>query len=142
MINWRALMKIGPASEGVHTQNAQNTQNPPYGSNFADIADIADGLRPASTEHDSTVDIAVDVAGEEWDGLTHVERRALVEAVTLRLMRERGQVPPHYTATTVCQHCGPIPIFPGAGEQVAACVWCFRRIQGLPIPRLEYADKE
>ena len=93
MMNWRALMKIRPASEGVHTQNAQNTQNPPSRSNFADIADIADGLRPASAEHDSTVDIAVDVAGEKWDGLTHVERRALVKAVTLRLMRERGQVP-------------------------------------------------
>ena len=54
----------------------------------------------------------------------------------IRRMRERGKIPSHYTATTICDHCGVVPIFPGVGKRVAGCVWCFRRVRGLPIPRV------
>ena len=76
------------------------------------------------------------IAGEEWDTVTAEERRAFAKAIQIRRMRERGEVPRHYTATTVCDHCGPVPIFPGVAARVAGCVWCFRRAQGLPIPRI------
>ncbi len=60
---------------------------------------------------------------------------ALARAIQIRRMRERGEVPPHYTSTTICQHCGPIPIFPGVGERVEGCPWCFNRVRGLSVPR-------
>ena len=75
------------------------------------------------------------MAGDEWDRLTEPERQALTRAIQIRRMRERGEVPAHYTATTICDHCGPVPSFPGIGPRVAGCVWCFRRAKGLPVPR-------
>ena len=56
------------------------------------------------------------------------------EMVAIVEMRERGIVPDHYTATTECIHCGPVPIFEGLPEKVNGCPWCFNRIKGLPIP--------
>ncbi len=75
------------------------------------------------------------IAGDEWDTITEEERQALAKAIHIRRMRERGEVPPHYTATTICDHCGPVPSFPGVGPRVTGCVWCFRRAKGLPVPR-------
>ncbi len=50
-------------------------------------------------------------------------------------MRERGEAPAHYTSTAVCAHCGPVPIFSGAGERVLGCPWCFNRAKGLPMSK-------
>ncbi len=60
---------------------------------------------------------------------------ALARAIQIRRMRERGEIPPHYTEVTVCAHCGPIMIFPGVAESVEGCPWCFNRVAGLPVPR-------
>jgi hypothetical protein len=38
---------------------------------------------------------------------------------------ERGEIPAHYTATTTCRYCGPVPIFEGVPDQVLGCPWCF-----------------
>ncbi len=65
----------------------------------------------------------------------HATLEALARAIQTRRMRERSEVPPHYTEVTVCAHCGPIPIFPGVGEQVEGCPWCFNRVRGLSVPR-------
>lgn len=56
-------------------------------------------------------------------------------SVATRRMREAGVVPAHYTAITVCVHCGPVLIFPGAPERVLSCPWCFNRTAGKPVPR-------
>ncbi len=56
-------------------------------------------------------------------------------SVATRRMREAGVVPQHYTATTICAHCGPVLIFPGAPERVLSCPWCFNRAAGKPVPR-------
>lgn len=63
--------------------------------------------------------------------------RIYAEAVADRLARERGEIPAHYTAKTVCSGCGPVPIFRGAPEKVAGCPWCWNRIRGLPMPNGE-----
>ena len=79
-----------------------------------------------------------EAAGHDWP---EVERdpallETLAHAVSIRRMRERGEVPPSYTATTVCAGCGPVPIFPGVSGRVDGCLWCFNRIRGLPVPRV------
>ena len=77
------------------------------------------------------------VAGEEWPKIENDNPtlEALAQAIQTRRMREHGEVPPHYTEVTVCAHCGPVPIFPGVGEQVEGCPWCFNRVRGLSVPR-------
>ena len=78
------------------------------------------------------------LAGDDW--LECESDPALLEtfasAVTTRRMRERGEVPPIYTATTACAQCGPVPIFEGCPPQVQACPWCLNRRAGRPVPTI------
>lgn len=60
---------------------------------------------------------------------------AFADLVAITEMREKGQVPAHYTATTKCRHCGPVPIFEGCPPKVDGCPWCLNRLAGRAIPR-------
>ena len=77
-------------------------------------------------------------AGPNWREIENdpATLEALANSITIRRMRERGEVPSHYTATTVCAHCGPVPISAGVAERVLGCPWCFNRVKGLPVPRV------
>ncbi len=78
----------------------------------------------------------------EYDGgLSREEAEAFAHAMQTRRMRERGEVPPHYTSTTICRHCGPVPIFEGVPDRVDGCPWCFNRVQGLPVPTKGTGEK-
>ncbi len=63
------------------------------------------------------------------------EAAAIAYAEKVQALREQGQVPGSYTATTHCRGCGTVPIFAGAPVRVVSCPWCRNRIEGLPIPR-------
>jgi len=75
-------------------------------------------------------------AGADWDEIANdpAQLKAFAELLMIGEMREQGIVPDHYTATTTCIHCGPVPIFEGLPETVKGCPWCFNRIEGLPMP--------
>ncbi len=75
-------------------------------------------------------------AGPDWPEAeaNPVLLETVAKAVLIRRMRERGEMPSHYAARTVCTHCGPVPIFEGAPTNVGACPWCFNRKAGKPIP--------
>jgi hypothetical protein len=77
--------------------------------------------------------------GDEWDEVRSDPRqlRAFALAVEARSLRESGRIPHHYTAVTECAGCGVVPIFAGAPEKVIGCPWCFNRLKGLPVPRIE-----
>ena len=66
------------------------------------------------------------LAGPDWAAMEkHPDRlKALAEMVMISEMREQGIVPDHYTETTECRSCGPVPIFAGCPIIVHACVWC------------------
>ncbi len=66
--------------------------------------------------------------------LTEQEMPVAEEMVVITEMRHRGIVPDHYTATTNCKHCGPVPIFEGNWPESDGCPWCFNRLRGLPMP--------
>ena len=68
--------------------------------------------------------------GELESGEMQVAR----DMVAIVEMRERGQIPDHYTGTTTCSRCGPVPIWEGCSPEVNGCPWCFNRIKGLSIP--------
>ncbi len=77
-------------------------------------------------------------AGPDWSELENDPStlEALARAIQTRRMRERGEVPSNYTSTTVCAHCGAVPIYPGMAERVLGCPWCFNRVKGLPVPKV------
>ncbi len=88
---------------------------------------------PGSASDDALAEAQRIAANEP--NLNDDEYQALIRAIEARRTREKGKAPPQYTHTTICQHCGPVPIFPGVGEQIEGCPWCFNRVAGLPVPR-------
>ena len=78
-------------------------------------------------------------AGPDWQEISSspAQMKALAELVMIEDMQHRGIVPDHYTATTTCKHCGPVPIFEGCWPEVDGCPWCLNRLKGLPMPKDE-----
>ena len=77
-------------------------------------------------------------AGDDWP-LIKDDRESLLafrQALMTRRMIERGEVPEHYTGSTNCRRCGFVPIFEGCPSEVQGCPWCFNRIRGFPLPRI------
>ncbi len=77
------------------------------------------------------------VAGDDWQEISGdpEKLRAFADMLSITAMRERGEAPLHYTMTTTCRRCGPVPIFEGCPPRVDGCPWCHNRIRGLPRPR-------
>ncbi|MCH8867870.1 MAG: hypothetical protein IID58_13600 [Proteobacteria bacterium] len=76
-------------------------------------------------------------AGNDWDEIAAdpAQLKAFAELLMIVEMREKGICPDHYTATTACKHCGPVPIWDGCPPKVNGCPWCMNRHRGLPIPK-------
>ena len=75
-------------------------------------------------------------AGADWEEIASDPKqlKAFYELMMITEMRRQGIAPDHYTATTTCKHCGPVPIWNGCPAVVQSCPWCFNRIKGLAIP--------
>ena len=75
-------------------------------------------------------------AGADWNEIANdpEQLKAFAELLMIVEMRENGIVPDHYSAETICKHCGPVPIFPGCPAHIDSCPWCLNRRSGLPTP--------
>ncbi len=75
-------------------------------------------------------------AAQDWAEISTDPAKLIsfAELVMITEMRHRGIIPDHYTSTTECKHCGPVPIFEGNCPESDGCPWCFNRLQGLPMP--------
>ena len=65
--------------------------------------------------------------GEDWQEFSGnpAKLRAVADSLLTQIMRERGIVPDHYTATVHCETCDQdVPHFPLDANTVLACVWC------------------
>ena len=60
----------------------------------------------------------------------------LADVLHVRRLRERGEVPPTFTAIRECAACGPVFLESWTPERIEGCPWCLNRVKGLPIPRL------
>lgn len=89
-----------------------------------------ESLEQVQARHPGTVPIP-----EITEPDTDAEQRAIEYCEQIAKRREKGMRPPSYTAQTVCQGCGTVPLFAGAPSRVTACPWCSNRSKGLPIPR-------
>ena len=103
----------------------------------AEPTELTEGSRGQETIHGLTMAELSELAGKDWPDLeaNPALLECFAEIVSIRKMRERGEVPPTYTAVTVCRHCGPVPIFPGVAEKVEGCPWCMNRAAGRPMPK-------
>ena len=78
-----------------------------------------------------------DMAGDDWLEIA-ADPNQLKDFAAMAMimeMREQGILPDHYTATSTCKQCGPVPIWQDCPPEVLGCPWCFNRLLGLPIPR-------
>lgn len=75
-------------------------------------------------------------AGDDWAEFSGdpTKLKAFADILAVEDMRQRGIVPDHYTATTECKHCGPVPIWEGCPPQVLGCPWCLNRLSRSSIP--------
>ena len=76
-----------------------------------------------------------EVAGDDWPDIEHDSKmiKALASSISIRHMRESGEIPPDYIHKAVCDGCGPVWLF--VKGHVQGCPWCFNRKKGLSIPR-------
>ena len=97
---------------------------------IAALSSQESAITEIASKHGLTLSELEEAAGPDWPEVFAdlALAQALAHAVQTRRMRERGEVPPHYTASTVCAGCGPVPIWEGAPEKVLACPWCFNRV--------------
>ena len=116
--DWRKV------ADDIRAGKKNPTQNP--------LPDEPTKLTEVAREHGLTLSELEEAAGPDWPEVEADPKlaEALAHAVQTRKMRERGEVPPHYTGTTICAGCGPVPIWPGAPSRVLACPWCFNRVRG------------
>ena len=82
------------------------------------------------------------IAGSDWEEIAGDPKQLKVFAELLMIedMRQKGICPHHYTATTTCKYCGPVPIWDGCPPEVHGCPWCFNRIKRLPIPKVIFDE--
>jgi hypothetical protein len=76
------------------------------------------------------------LAGADWPELERDPAllATFAHAVEIRKMRERGEIPPHYTKSVTCERCGPVMLWEGAPNTVVGCPWCLNRAAGKPAP--------
>ncbi len=107
--DWRKV------ADDIRAGKNSPTQNP--------LPDEPTKLTEVAEAHGMTLSELEEAAGPDWPEVeADLELvQAFANAVQIRRIRERGEIPPHYTASTVCAGCGPVPIWEGAPEKVLAC---------------------
>jgi len=144
MTNWRQLVETWDDVDADTSQahKPQYQQNRSVEPNFADIADIADTCANAGSHCSKVSDHGIPIrelraeAGDDWLEIIADKSQfeAFAQTLLVTRMRERGEVPSHYTAVTECRFCGIVPIFEGCPHKVGGCPWCFNRVSGRPMP--------
>ena len=91
--------------------------------------------------HGLTLPVFREACGDDWSmALGDMDLAdSAANAISTRLTRELGRIPPEYTSTTICAGCGCVHIFEGAPDRVMGCPWCHVRAMGVahttPGPR-------
>lgn len=75
-------------------------------------------------------------AGEDWARVSQTPGllKAFARAVSIRRVRERGELPAHYTKPAICGRCGPVWLWEGAPYFIHGCPWCFVKLLEIPRP--------
>ena len=148
MSSWRQLVEAWDdvGDDVSHTHKPQYPQNISVEPNFADIADNADTHSDTSSHvfeervHGIPIRELRAEAGDDWPEILADKRQfeAFAQTLLITRMREKGQVPSHYSAITECKYCGTVPIFEGCPPKVKGCPWCFNRIAGRRMPHYDH----
>ncbi len=75
-------------------------------------------------------------AEDDWEELSGDPAKliAFADLLAITQIRESGNCPDTYTATTTCRNCGDVPIFENCLPKVDGCVWCMNGLTAPPIP--------
>jgi hypothetical protein len=95
---------------------------PEYGTDKTDKSPSVSFVSPVPTRQDLKIE-----AGADWPWLESDPKalESFTYCVRTTRMLKAGKVPPDYTSTTHCKHCGEVPIFEGCAAEVFGCPWCF-----------------
>jgi hypothetical protein len=101
------------------------------------VAGQTGDLRNADAVHGIPIAELRTLAGADWPDCERDPAllKTFAHAVEIRKMRERGEIPPHYTQRCTCARCGPVWLWPGAPDYVQGCPWCLNRAAGRRVPR-------
>ena len=144
MSSWRQLVEAwddvgADVSQPHKPQYPQKARDEPRIADYADNADTHSNTSSHFFEesvHGIPVRELRAEAGDDWREIVTDKSQfdAFVQTLLITRMRERGEVPSHYTAITECKYCGIVPIFEGCPPKVNGCPWCFNRLKGLKMP--------
>jgi hypothetical protein len=110
----------------------------PFGADLRVRGPLTNSLRGQIRAHKLSLRNLLELkaaCGSDWERISGDPEALAVltdHVMTARMIR-KGQIPPGYTAETICRGCGPVPVWPGSPERVDACPWCFNRISDRPI---------
>ncbi len=90
--------------------------------NKADLCHLLDLKQAAGPDWDSIAENPAALAA--WTGLRHAMQ-----------LRDRGEVPAHWSKEFNCPRCGTVPVEPSWPNHVDHCPWCFNRLAGRPMPK-------
>jgi hypothetical protein len=127
--------QTGRTVAGVATVAVANPPGPEPKQERGVILTAACAGLPISPEQVTAALAPEELAALEAGSLSADALAAFARALVSRHAMAAGTVPAHYTAATVCRHCGPVWSWPGGLPQVEGCPWCWSRLEGLPIPR-------
>ena len=127
------LIELSAKGVSVGVEGSELVLKAPKGTLTSFLVSKVKKAKPALM---SSLDEIREKIGPEWEEISKnpAELRAFLNLLAISKMRERGIAPDHYTSTTTCKHCGPVPIWQGCPPEVLGCPWCFNRLEGLPIP--------
>ena len=76
-------------------------------------------------------------AGADWPSIAEnpVALSAWADLRHAIQLRDRGQIPEHWTKPFDCPRCGTVPVEPSWPVHVDHCPWCHNRLQGKPMPK-------
>ena len=123
----------------VLERNSQCNTNATAPEKQCNFSCNSDPLKVALNLHGFSLEELKQLAGDGWPECESNPDilEAFAKSVSIRKMRESGELPKHYTKAATCQQCGPVWLWEDAPESVQACLWCFNRFNHVAIPRPE-----
>ena len=80
-----------------------------------------------------------DALGDDWDEASSDPAQLEVARLWVAEAKQvaSGIIPARYTQTSDCKYCGPVLVREGYPKNANNCPWCFNRLKGLQIPKLD-----
>jgi hypothetical protein len=86
------------------------------------------GYKVARTEVERVIEDSTGI-----EDCTYLQINAWANALVIRMIQQRGQIPNNWNQVSRCARCGPV--WSDHGIDTLSCGWCWLRIAGKEFPR-------